>query len=209
MLGVGWRWRSGHSRSLIRRSRLDENRRASSTLSLIAGGVAVGAGAAFIAGELMTRLGPDTDSVACANGAGYLVNLIDLLKYGLTGVTLFLLVSLLRDQLRRVGRVVGRVAGAGFVVAGVANGIEHCAHIDSLGLLYVFGLLIGVATTAVFGVFVARSRAVPAWLGWTITLGVLAFFVSAEQGGPAVIGLIWIIVGVRLFTLPSATHPID
>lgn len=134
-----------------------------------------------------------------------MVNLFDLLKYGLMGIALLLLVRLLSDQVSRAGRIVGRVAGAGFVAAGVANGIEHCAHLESLGLLYVFGLLIGVVATAVFGVFLARSRVIPAWMGLVVSLGVLGFFASAEQGGAILIASSWIAVGVRLITFHSAT----
>jgi hypothetical protein len=173
--------------------------------SRIAGGVALGAGLAFVTGEVLSRAWPDTDFVACATGAAYLINLVDLLKYGLMGVALLLLVRMLGDGLSRLGRVVGLVAAVGLVVTGVANGIEHCAHMDSLGLVYVLGVLIGLLGGAVFGVFLARSGTLPTWMGWAISVGVLGFLARAEEGGAVLLGIAWIAIGVRLLTHPKAT----
>ena len=173
--------------------------------SRIAGGVALGAGLAFVTGEVLSRARPDTDFVACATGAAYLINLVDLLKYGLIGVALLLVVRMLGDGLSRFGRVTGYVAATGFIVTGVANGIEHCAHVDALGLAYVLGLLIGLVGAAVFGVSLARSGALPAWIGWVILLGVLSFFARGEEGGAVLLGIAWIAVGVRLLTHPTPT----
>ena len=181
---------------------------ASSRYSRIVGLVAVGAGVAFVAGEAVSRVEPDIDFVACATGVAYLINVIDLLKYGLMGITLLLLVWKLQDGLSRSARIVGRVAGIGFVVTGVANGIEHCAHMDALGLVYVIGLLIGLLGTAVFGVLLARSRAVPPWMGWVLSIGVLGFLARGEEGGALVVGVALVVVGVRLVTAPSITHPV-
>jgi hypothetical protein len=171
----------------------------------IAGSVAILAGVMFVVGEALSRIMPDTDDVACVSGAAYLVNLIDLLKYGLTGLAVLLLVRICGDQLSRAGRIVGRVAAAGFILAGVANGIEHCAHLEPLGAPYVFGLLIGLIGTVAFGAFLAKSRAVSTWVGWVISGGVLGFLLSAEQGGAILVGIAWIAVGSRLVTLRYAT----
>jgi hypothetical protein len=170
----------------------------SGSRSRIAGGVALGAGLAFVTGEIVIRARPDTDFVACETGTAYLINLVDLLKYGLTGVALALLVRMLGDGLSRSGRFVGRVAATGFIVTGLANGIEHCAHIDALGLAYVIGLLIGLVGAAVFGVSLARSGALPAWTGWVLTFGVLSFFARGEEGGAVLLGTAWIAIGARL-----------
>jgi hypothetical protein len=172
----------------------------------MAGGVSILAGVMFLAGEALARIAPDTDDVACISGAAYLVNIIDLLKYGMMGVAVLFLMRICGDQLSTGGRISGRVAAAGSVIAGVANGIEHCAHLDSFGAIYVLGLLIGVIATVVFGVFVAKSRAVSPWVGWVISGGVLAFFVTAEQGGAFLVGLAWIAVGVRLVAPRRATR---
>jgi hypothetical protein len=170
------------------------------------GTAAIAAGIAFIAGEVVNRINPDIDFVVCATNAAYLVNVIDLLKYGLIGTTLLLLVWVLRDGLSRPTRIVGRVAGVGFIVTGVANGIEHCAHMDALGLIYVIGILIGLLGTAAFGVLLARSRTVPPWTGWVLSIGVLAFLTKAQEGGAAVFGVALIAVGVRMVTSPTFTH---
>lgn len=177
---------------------------ASRDLSVVAGGVAITGGVAFVAGEALSRARPDIDFVACATAAAYLVNIIDLLKYGLMGVALLLLVRMLGHRLSRPGSLVGRVAGVGLIVAGVANGIEHCAHLDSLGLVYASGLLIGLLATAVFGVFLARSRALATWVGWAIALGDLGFLARAEEGGAIVIGIALMAIGFYLATLRSS-----
>jgi hypothetical protein len=174
-------------------------------LARLAGSVAIVAGVMFVFGEALSRAMPDIDDVACASGAAYLVNLIDLLKYGLTGLAVLLLVRICGDQLSRAGRIVGRVAATGFILAGVANGIEHCAHLEPLGALYVVGLVIGLIATVAFGVFLAKSRAFSTWVGWVMSGGVLVFMLSAEQGGAILAGIAWIAVGIRLMTLRSAT----
>jgi hypothetical protein len=185
---------------------MDELEHGASDRSRMAGIVALLAGVSFLAGDVLGRAVPDVDSVACVTGAAYLVNLVDLLKYGLTGIALLLLVWMLGDRLSRLARVVGQVAAAGFVVTGIANGIEHCAHLDALGLLYVSGLLIGLVATAVFGVLLARSHVGPSWTGWVISLGIVGYFVSPEQGKPIVIGIAWIAVGVGLVASRSAAR---
>jgi hypothetical protein len=159
----------------------------------------------FLSGEALTRVAPDIDGFACNSGLAYLVNLIDLLKYGLTGLAVLLLVRICGDQLSRAGRIVGRVAAAGFILAGVANGIEHCAHLEPLGALYVAGLTSGLIATVLFGVLLARSRAVSPWIGWVISAGVLSFMLAAEQGGAIVAGLAWILVGTRLIASGRTT----
>ncbi len=181
---------------------MQQREEASRTPSIIVGGVAISGGVAFIAGEALSRARPGIDFVACATGAAYLVNVIDLLKYGLLGIALLLLARMLEDRLSRTGRVVGRVAGAGFVVTGVANGIEHCAHLDALGLVYVAGVLTGLLGAAVFGLVTVRSRALSTWVGWAISLGVLGFMAAAQQGGAILIGVALIAVGFNLVTLP-------
>jgi hypothetical protein len=168
---------------------------------------AVAAGIAFITGEVVNRVDPHIDFVACATGPAYLVNVIDLLKYGLVGVTLLLVVWMLRNDLSRPARTVGRVAGIGLIVTGVANGIEHCAHVDALGLVYVIGVLTGLLGTTAFGVFLARSGTVPPWTGWLLSFGVLAFLTKAQEGGAVVFGVALIAVGTRLVTNPSIEQP--
>jgi hypothetical protein len=171
----------------------------------IAGSVAILAGVMFVIGEALSRIMPDIDDVACASGAAYLVDLIDLLKYGSTGVAVLLLARICGDQRSRAGRTVGRTAATGLILAGVANGIEHCAHLESFGAPYVLGLLLGIFATEAFGAIVATSRAISSWVGWIISGGVLGFLVSAEQGGAILVGIAWIAVGIRLMTLRSVT----
>lgn len=169
------------------------------------GGLAVAAGAMFLSGEALTRVAPDIDNFACNSGIAYLVNVVDLLKYGLMGVALLLVVRVYGNRLHRTGRIVGRVAGVGSILAGVANGIEHCAHLEGFGALYVAGLTSGLIATVLFGVLLARSRAVSPWIGWVISAGVLSFLLAAEQGGAIVAGLAWILVGTRLISSGRTT----
>lgn len=169
----------------------------------VAGGVAIVAGAMFAAGEALTRIVPDTFDAACNSGLAYLANIIDLLKYGLMGVTVLLLLSICGNQIPKAGRVAGGLAAAGSILAGVANGVEHCAHLKIFGTLYVVGLLFGVLSTVVFGVFVARSRTVSPWIGWGISVGVLAFFLRAEQGGAIFAAVALIVIGILLLVHPA------
>jgi hypothetical protein len=168
-------------------------------------GVSIVAGVMFLAGEVLTRIAPETDDVACITGAAYLANIIDLLKYGMMGIAVLFVMRICGDQLSTAGRIVGRVAAGGSILAGVANGIEHCVHLESFGALYVSGLLIGLMSTVVFGVFVAKSRAVSPWVGWLISGGVLGFFLRAQEGGAVLAGLAWIAVGARLMAPRRAT----
>jgi hypothetical protein len=169
------------------------------------GGLAVAAGAMFLSGEALTRVAPDIDHFACKSGLAYLVNVIDLLKYGLMGVALLLVVRVYGNRLHRTGRIIGRVAGVGSMLAGVANGVEHCAHLEGFGALYVAGLISGLIATVLFGGLLARSRAVSPWIGWVMSAGVLSFFLAAEQGGAIVAGLAWILVGTRLISSGRTT----
>lgn len=158
-----------------------------------------------MSGEALRRVAPDIEDFACNSGLAYLVNVVDLLKYGLMGVALLLVVRVYGNQLHRTGRIIGRVAGVGSIVAGVANGIEHCAHLEGFGALYVVGLVSGLIATVLFGVLWARSRAVSPWIGWVISAGVLAFLLAAEQGGAIVAGLAWILMGTRLISSGHTT----
>jgi hypothetical protein len=159
--------------------------------------VAILAGVMFGTSEALTRVVPDAKE-ACDSGLAYLVNIADLLKYGGMGVAVLILVGECGDRIPRSGRVVGRLAGAGSIVAGVANGIEHCAHLETLGIIYVLGLLIGLLGTIVFGVFLARSGVFVPWIGWVISGGVLAFLLAGQQGGAALASVAWVVVGIRL-----------
>jgi hypothetical protein len=169
--------------------------------------VGILAGVMFIVGDTLKRVVSDIDDVACASASAYLVNAVDLLKYGLTGVAMVLLVGVFRADLSRTGREFGRVGGLGFVVAGVANGIEHCAHLESFGWLYVTGLLIGLVATTTFGVMLARSGALPSWIGWVVSAGVLGFLLAAQQGGAFLVGSAMVAVGVQLSRGPFRHAP--
>jgi len=171
-----------------------------------AGAAALVTGGMFAAGEALTRFGPSYSDTACNSGASYLANAIDLLKYGFMGVTVLLLLSICGSRMPKAGRIVGRVAATGSIVAGVSNGIEHCAHLDALGIPYVFGLLIGLVGTVAFGVFLARSRVVSPWVGWVMSAGVLGFLLAAEQGGAAIATVAWIAIGAHLMTNPAPAN---
>lgn len=157
----------------------------------------------FASGEALPRIASPFSDVACNSGLAYLANIIDLLKYGLMGATVLLLMSIYGKRIRKSGRIAGGLAAAGSILTGVANGIEHCAHLEGFGIPYVIGLLIGVISTIVFGVFVARSRTVSPWVGWVISLGMLAFFLRTEQAGAVFAAVAWIVIGVRLIAYPA------
>jgi hypothetical protein len=164
----------------------------------MAGAAAIVTGAMFAAGEALSRFAPDFSDVECNSGFSYLANIIDFLKYGLMGVTILLLLSICGKRISKTGRAAAALASGGSIITGVANGIEHCLHIESLGILYGIALLIGVPSTIVFGLFVARSREVSPWIGWTISVGVFAFLMSKDQAGAVIAAVAWVVIGVRL-----------
>ena len=51
------------------------------------------------------------------------------------------------------GKTVAAIAAVASIVTGVANGVEHCAHLEAVGLVYVLGLGVGILATAGFESF--------------------------------------------------------
>ncbi|MEX1208760.1 MAG: hypothetical protein WEE36_09220 [Acidimicrobiia bacterium] len=165
---------------------------------LIAGLAALAAGLAMAASQLLGFVFPTADDVACNTGPSYAVNAVDLVKFTAIGIAIVMLARVARGRLTRAGRSVAVIAAVASIVTGVANGVEHCAHLEALGLLYVLGLVVSIFATAGFGVFLARTGALPAWIGWVVTAGVLVFLLRAEQGGREVYAIAWMVVGVGL-----------
>jgi hypothetical protein len=142
---------------------------------------------------------PTVDDVACDSGPSYLVNTVDLIMFALMGLAVLMLARVARAQLTRLGRNLAMVGATASIATGVVNAIEHCAHLEALGLVYAMGLAAGVFATAGFGLSLARSGALPQWIGWVVTAGALAFSLAAEQGwGRPLNAVAWAAVGVAL-----------
>ncbi len=148
--------------------------------------------------ELLGPVFPTVDSVACNTGPGYAVNAADLVKFAAIGVAILMLARVARGRLTRWGKTVAAIAAVASIVTGVANGVEHCAHLEAVGLVYVLGLGVGILATAGFGVLLARTGALPGWIGWVVTAGALAFLFRANEGGRAIDAIAWTVVGVGL-----------
>ena len=69
---------------------------------------------------------------------------------------------------------------------------------EAVGLVYVLGLGVGILATAGFGVLLARTGALPGWIGWCGDRGALAFLFRANEGGRAIDAIAWTVVGVGL-----------
>lgn len=166
---------------------------------LAAGVAALTAGLAIASSEVLRPIFPTVDDVACDTGASHAVNAVDLAKFAAIGVAIVMLARLVRGRLSKTGTRVAFVAAIASVVTGVANGVEHCAHLEALGLVYALGLMVSVLATIGYGILLARSGEIPRWIGWVVAAGTLAFLVGAEQGwGWPVDAIAWIAVGAGL-----------
>lgn len=157
--------------------------------------------------EILGSAFPTVDDVACNTGPSYAVNAMDLVKFAAIGFAILMLARIAQGRLTRAGRNVAATAAVASILTGVANGVEHCAHLEALGLVYALGLLVGIPATAIFGVLLARTGALPRWIGWVVTAGALAFFFRAQQEGKAIDATAWMVVGVGLLVgALRATH---
>jgi hypothetical protein len=157
---------------------------------------AIIAGLAWIAKDLGSRISPDPDYWDCNSSYDYALNGIDTVAFLVLSLTLLGLYELFRPRLGRKA-LLGAVAGGGFAVAGVANLLEHCAALDSLGLAYVAGGMLGMLLLVGFELALTRSQ-LPIWCTGLLLLGTAAGLLLANQGGLIVFGCSWIVFGCLL-----------
>lgn len=177
---------------------------------------AVAAGLSLATSDLLRHVSPTVDDVACETAAAYAINAVDFVKFGSIGLAVFMLARLEWLGISALAKRVAMVGAVASIMTGLANAVEHCAHLEVVGLVYVVSLMIGLAATAWFGILLGRSRETSRWMGWAIALGTLAFWFGAEEGwGPPVDATMWIAVGVGLLIAKSEspnrtghpTHP--
>jgi hypothetical protein len=169
------------------------------SVRLTAAVAALSAGLSLAASDLLRLIVPTVDDVACDTGASYAVNLADLVKFVSIGLAVFMLARLASGGISTLARRVATLAATASALTGLANAVEHCAHLAAVGLVYVVSLIVGLAATIWFGILLGRSQDSSRWMGWAIALGTLAWWFGAEQGwGRPVDAITWTAVGVGL-----------
>ena len=181
--------------------------RGNRSVRLTAAVAAASAGLSLTISDLFRVIVPTVDDVACDNGASYAVNLADLVKFASIGLAVFMLARLASGGISTLARRVATVAATASALTGLANAVEHCAHLDAVGLVYVVSLIMGLAATIWFGILLGRSQVGSRWMGWAIAFGTLAWWFGAEQGwGRPIDAAVWTAVGVALLTARSESR---
>lgn len=177
--------------------------RDSRVVRLPAGIAALAAGLGIAASEVLGWIFPTVDDVACNSGPSYAVNALDLVKFAAIGVAVLMVARLVWPRLSILGRRVAVVGAAASIVTGVANGVEHCAHLEALGLVYALGLMVSIFATIGLGIALVWAGGLPRWVGWVVAAGALAFLLGAEQGwGRPADAIAWAAVGLGLLVRP-------
>lgn len=166
---------------------------------LIAAIAALSAGLAFATSDLLRPIFPTVDDVACDTWASYAINVADLVKFVAIGLAVLMIARHVRGRITRLARRVAIIGAVASIVTGIANAVEHCAHLEAVGLVYVSSLIMGLVATAWFGFLLARTQETMRWTGRAIALGTLALWFGAEQGwGRPADAIMWIAIGVVL-----------
>lgn len=128
-----------------------------------------------------------------------------------------------RERYGKVGKIGFMVAFAGVFLAGAGHvlalpflefvstgsvayvliGLEQGVFLP-LGTVYVLGASLMSLGFVVFGLSVARARALPLWCGPVLIGGVAGLWVLGNAGGWAAFGLAWLLTG---YALRSAFRP--
>jgi hypothetical protein len=180
--------------------------RPTARLRVITGTSAIGAGLAWVAKDIGSRVSPDPDYWNCNSSYDYLLNGIDTVAFLALGLALFCLHKIFRSAMGERRAVIGLVASAGFGVAGLSNLLEHCAGLDALGLSYVIGLMLGMLLLVAFGVML-RRLGLPSWCTWFLVLGTVLGVLFNDQGGLIAFGLSWLAFELVLIRKSSPMPP--
>ena len=98
--------------------------------------------------------------------------------------------------------IAGAVAAA---TMGVANGVEHCAY-EPFWLLYVFGAIGMVLSTAALGLGLVVTGAMGRWRGLLLVAAALGMMLGADRGGAAAFGAAWVVFGLTVLLDRQALH---
>jgi hypothetical protein len=159
------------------------------------GWTSVIAGLAWIAKDAGPRFSPDTDYWDCDSSYDYALNALDTVAFLLLVPLLLYLFRAYRTSTQAKAGLAAPASAAGFVIAGIANALEHCAGMGALGFAYVIGVLLGFVLLLVFALALARERLIPAWARWLFLAGTAAGLLLANQGGLIAFGLTGVILG--------------
>lgn len=163
---------------------------------VVAAAAALVAALALLGSEAMRPLFPGVDDVACDTGASYMVNTFDLVKFLAIGVALLAIRASAALRLGRAARAIGMAAASGAFLTGLANTVEHCAHVTALGVLFALGLLVSTLGTIVFGVLAGRAKAPTATIGWFVAAAGLGYLLFAQGSGKLASAAAWTVVAV-------------
>ena len=103
----------------------------------------------------------------------------------------------LATQMSGFRRWLAIAAAASSATMGLANGVEHCTY-EALSLLYVFGGLALVLSTAMLGLGLLVTGGLGRWRGLLLVAGAVGLMLGADRGGTAVFGAAWIVFGLTL-----------
>jgi hypothetical protein len=162
---------------------------------------AVGAGLAWLTWEALRFFWDGSTGSDCASGAEYAGDTAFATAGVLTGLTLLGLSS----QANGLARTSALLGAAGATLFGLGNAAEHCAF-EPLFALYAAGGLAFVVSTTAFGLSVLVTGALGRWPGVLLIAAALApMILSFEHSGAAVGGAAWLILGIALLVVRSAT----
>ena len=166
-------------------------------IRIVTGTSAVLAGLAWVAKDVGGRVSPDPDYWDCNSSYDYVLNGVDTVAFLTLALTLLGLRRLFRNVIGKTSALLGTAASAGFLVAGLANLLEHCASLDALGFSYVIGLMLGMLLLVGLTLSLRRTP-IARWLVWLLLLGAGAGILLFTQGGLVAFGGAWFVLGVVL-----------
>jgi len=97
------------------------------------------------------------------------------------------------------------VAAVAAATMGLANGVEHCAY-EPFWLLYVFGAIGMVLSTAALGLGLVVTGAMGRWRGLLLVGAALGMMLGSDRGGAAAFGAAWVVFGLTVLLDRQALH---
>ena len=154
---------------------------------------AISAGAAWLIWEGIRLSWTDPANSNCSTPADIASDAV----FAAGGLAVALALFGLATQLSGVPRwlaIAGAVAAA---TMGVANGVEHCAY-EPFWLLYVFGAIGMVLSTAALGLGLVVTGAMGRWRGLLLVGAALGLMLGSDRGGAAAFGAAWVVFGLTV-----------
>jgi hypothetical protein len=149
---------------------------------------------AWIAKDLGPRLSPDPDYWNCNSSYDYALNTIDTVAFLFVVPTILTLFRAYKASTNHKVGLVAPVSAAGFGASGIANLLEHCAGMTTLGFVYVVGVLLAFVLLLIFALALTRVHVISRWVNWSLVVGTAAGLLLANQGGLILFGLAWMVL---------------